>query len=135
LGIGRTWLTCVDRATESWNTEPVARRRDDEFDTKAERRSTVSARDRAKRRRADRRHREQPLSSLGIRVDEALADELESRTHHRRPVAARTPDPPSLGRTTVDRSRRRRELIALTGRHGAGRIDFAALEGDDSVER
>jgi hypothetical protein len=126
---------CVDRAPESWNTESVAIRRDDELDTRAERRSARDARDRARLRRADRRHREQPLSSLGVRVDEALADELESRVHHRRPVSARTPDRPSLGRHTVERNRRRLELIALTGRHGAGRIDFAALEDDDSVER
>jgi hypothetical protein len=120
---------------ESWNTGLVTTRRDDLTRPTGERRSSATARDRALRTRADRRHQEQPLSSLGVRVDEALADDIESLVRHRRPAAARKPERPSLGRGTVARNRRRVELREITNRHGRGRLDLREFEDADASDR
>jgi hypothetical protein len=112
----------------------VTKRRDEAQPPVGERRSNLTARDRAKRTRADRRHQEQPLSSLGVRVDDALADELESLVHHRRPSSARSPERPSLGRSTVARNRRKLELLERTSWHGRGRLDLGEFEDGDPSE-
>lgn len=103
----------------------TSERRSGEATNREDRNERQSPRSRARakslRNRANRRHQEQALASLGTSVDAERAEEIESNVFHRRPVDAGVRAPSDLGRETIARRRRRERLKSLTSRRDGGR--------------